>query len=92
MPAFAQCKEIKESGTAWLQERGMSCDHRIKAHFGPVTAGPIGTRSEKRFDVFGETVNTAALLNARGVAITPQVFRKLTPEITQAFQEAYAAD
>lgn len=47
------------------------------SRLGPVCCGPIGTRSRKGFDIFGETVNTAATLRFHGFAMTPQVFRKL---------------
>ena len=58
----------------------------IKAPFGPVICGKIGSRTEKRFDVFGQTVHTAALLNSNGLAITPEVFRKLQRETRKAFK------
>ena len=40
----------------------------------------MGTRDERRSDLFGNTVNTAALTKSNGMAITPQVFRKLDKE------------
>ena len=80
-------KELQEAGNAWLHDSGMSCGHYFKAHFGPVMAGPVGTRADKRLDVFGETVNIAAMLKANGIAITPQVFRKLEPETRKLFKK-----
>jgi class 3 adenylate cyclase len=71
---------LKEEGDRWLGQRGLRCEHIVKAHFGPVTCGPIGTQSDKRFDVFGETVNIAATLRSNGIACTPQLFRTLAPE------------
>ncbi|OGV74858.1 MAG: hypothetical protein A3K19_00620 [Lentisphaerae bacterium RIFOXYB12_FULL_65_16] len=79
-------KDLKESGDHWLERRGSPCRHVIKAHFGPVICGKIGSRTEKRFDVFGQTVHTAALLNSNGLAITPEVFRKLQRETRKAFK------
>ena len=78
---------LKEEGDAWLRGQNSTCHHYIKAHFGPVTVGPVGTRSAKRFDVFGETVNTCAMLKANGVAITPQAFRSLAPETRKRFKK-----
>lgn len=75
------------TGNTWLHDNGMSCSHYFKVHFGPVMAGPIGTRTDKRLDVFGETVNIAATLKAGGIAITPQVFRKLAPETRKLFKK-----
>ena len=78
--AVCHLKELKERGDEWLQSHGSECRHVIKAHYGPVMCGPLGTKREKRFDVFGETVMTAAVLNSIGLAITPQLFRKLKPD------------
>ncbi len=80
-------KELQQAGNAWLHDNGMSCSQYFKAHFGPVMAGPIGTRGDKRLDVFGETVNIAATLKATGIALTPQVFRKLEPETRKLFKK-----
>ncbi len=80
-------KELQEDGDAWLRDNRMSCGHYFKAHFGPAMAGPIGTRNDKRLDVFGETVNIAAMLKAKGIALTPQVFRKLEPETRKLFKK-----
>ena len=78
---------IKENGDAWLTQRNIPCRHAISAHFGRVVCGPVGTRSEKRFDLFGETVNLAATLRSRGFAMTPQVFRKLQKEKRRLFKK-----
>lgn len=78
---------LKEEGDAWLSARGLQTQHIVKAHFGPVTCGPIGTREDKRFDVFGETVNIAATLRSHGMACTPQLFRKLAPETRKHFKK-----
>ena len=80
-------KSLKEQGDAWLANRGLGARHIVKMHFGPVTCGPIGTKFEKQFDVFGETVNTAATLSANHLAITPQVFRKLSAETRKHFKK-----
>lgn len=71
---------LKEEGDRWLEQRGLPCRHVIKAHAGPVCCGPIGPRGDKRLDVYGRTVNTAALTRSNGFAVTPQVFRKLAPD------------
>ena len=78
---------LLEEGDAWLQRHGLPCRNVIKAHFGAVTCGPIGTRHKKDFEVYGETVNTAALLRSEGLAITPQVFRKLHKDTRRLFKK-----
>ena len=80
-------KTLKDQGNKWMESRNMPSRHRIHAHFGQVVCGPIGSKSEKRFDVYGITVNTAALLKSNGLAITPQVFRKLKPDTRKLFKK-----
>jgi len=80
-------KKLQEQSDAWLQARNVPCRNIIKAHFGPVSCGPVGTRHNKQFDVFGLTVNTAATLPSYGLAITPQVFRQLDPDTRQLFKK-----
>jgi len=80
-------RELKTSGDRWLAERDSPCRNAIKAHFGPVTCGPIGTREEKHFDVIGDTVNIMVMLDTRSSAITPQVFRKLKPATRKHFKK-----
>jgi hypothetical protein len=47
----------------------------------------IGTRTEKRSDVFGQTVNTSALIKSNGPALSQQLFRKLKPETRRFFKK-----
>lgn len=78
---------LKEQGDAYLSQRGLHTHHVVKAHFGSVTCGHLGTKSDKRFDVFGEAVNIAATLSTNNLAITPQVFRKLSSETRKHFKK-----
>jgi class 3 adenylate cyclase len=80
-------RELKERGDQFFAMRSEICRHTIKAHFGPVCCGAVGTRDDKRFDVFGLAVNTAALLPSTGLALTPQVFRRLAPETRRYFKK-----
>jgi adenylate cyclase len=80
-------RALKEQGDQFFASRDKPCRHVIKVHFGPVCCGPIGTRDDKRFDLFGQAVNIAALLSSNGLALTPQVFRRLAPETRQYFKK-----
>jgi len=80
-------KKLKDDGDKWLAERKTPCRNVIQAHFGPVVCGPIGTREEKQLDVLGNTVNTAAMLNSSGFAISPQAFRRLKPKNRKHFKK-----
>jgi class 3 adenylate cyclase len=80
-------KQFKAETDKWFEEKGLACRLKVAAHFGPLLCGPIGTRQEQRFDVSGLTVMTAATLGSYSFAITPQVFRKLTPETRKLFKK-----
>lgn len=78
---------LKREGGAWWAKRGVTTQNIIKANTGPVYCAPVGTRQNKQFDVFGETVNTAAILPSHGVALTPALFRKLSPNTRREFKK-----
>jgi adenylate cyclase len=80
-------KALKDQGDVWLADRNIPSRNIVKVHFGPVVCGPMGTRTDKRFDVLGETVNIAALLKSNGLAMTPQVFRKLDAASRKLFKK-----
>ncbi|MHC4662563.1 MAG: adenylate/guanylate cyclase domain-containing protein [Planctomycetota bacterium] len=78
---------LKTEGDSWMFGRAIPCRHRIKAHFGKAVCGPIGTENDKRFDIYGQAVNTAATLESRGIAITPQAFRRLDDGTRKLFRK-----
>lgn len=78
---------LKTEGDAWWTARSVNTTNLIKAHCGPVYCGLAGTRTDKRFDIFGDTVNTTATLPAHGLAISPELFRKLAPATRQHFKK-----
>jgi class 3 adenylate cyclase len=86
LSAFKHCAQ-DQSEEQLFAARSDTCRHVVKAHFGRVCCGPIGTRDDKRFDVFGHAVNIAALLTSDGLALTPQVFRRLTPQTRRHFKK-----
>jgi class 3 adenylate cyclase len=74
---------LRDEADRWLQERRIHCRMTVKVHFGPVACGPVAGR----FDVYGETVNTAATLVSHGVSITPQAFRRLSSAGRRRFKK-----
>lgn len=78
---------LQEKGDQFFSRRGMSCRHHLRAHFGSVQRGEIGTRTDKRIDIIGSTVNTLFLIKAAEFAITPEAFRQLTPETRHLFKK-----
>jgi class 3 adenylate cyclase len=59
----------------------------VKAHFGQVIAGMIGTKNDKRYDILGNEVNIAATIKSNGYAISVDTFRKLNPETRKLFKK-----
>ena len=59
----------------------------IKAHFGQVICGMVGTKNDKKYDIFGNVVNIAATLPSNGFTISVEAFRKLKPETQKLFKK-----
>jgi len=86
----AALRRAQSDGDALLATRGFRAHAVIRGHVGPVTCGPLGPPGWQRFDVIGETVNTAAVASASGhyrFALTPQAFRRLSPTAREAFKK-----
>ena len=66
---------------------GLDTYLNINVHVGPVVAGSFGPPGEERFDVLGKTVNIAARLGRRGLTLSPQAFRCLSPEGRERFDK-----
>lgn len=78
--ALAMC----EAATRLSAELGEDVDIRLGAHTGPAVAGVIGTR-KVFYDVWGDTVNTAARNESHGEAGRIQVSRELRDALEPAF-------
>jgi adenylate cyclase len=79
--------KVKEDGDRWLKDHNLPCRNIVKVHYGTVAAGLLGTKSHKKPDILGQTVNTTALMDSRGFAISPQVFRKLSKDARKFFKK-----
>lgn len=71
---------LQQVGDRWLSENGVPGGAIIKLHLGPVALGLVGAPGREVLDTYGETVNTAALLESGGFALSSQVFRSLSME------------
>jgi adenylate cyclase len=78
---------LKDSVDALMAARGWGCRLAAKVHFGRVLAGPYGAAGDKRYDVIGRAVNTAALLESTGVTLSVEAFRKLGRELRTRFKK-----
>ena len=66
---------------------GLDTYLNVNVHVGPVLAGRFGPKGDERYDVIGKTVNVAARLGRRGVTLSAQAFRCLSPEGRQRFEK-----
>ena len=78
---------LKDSVDQAMARRGWECRLVVKAHFGTAIAGPFGSADAKHHDVVGKAVNTAAALDATGVTLTVNAFRKLSPALRRRFKK-----
>jgi adenylate cyclase len=79
--------DLKDSVDDLMARRGWECRLTIKAHFGPVVAGPYGAAGAKRYDVLGRAVNITAGLEGSGVTLSVEAFRQLSPELRASFKK-----
>lgn len=59
----------------------------VNIHVGPIVTGEFGAPGHERFDVVGKVVNVAARLGRRGITLSPQAFRALSPEGRERFKK-----
>ena len=76
---FALCAFAQEA-RALAKEHGLDTYLNINVHYGPVIVGAFGPPGSERYDVIGKAVNIAARLGRRGVTLSAQAFRCLSPE------------
>jgi len=69
------------------REYGINVYLNTNVHVGPVLTGSFGPPGLDRFDVIGKAVNTAARLGRRGLTLSPQAFRCLSPEGRERFDK-----
>jgi len=73
-----------------MEARGWECRLTARAHFGNVIAGPFGAAGDKRFDVIGRAVITAAKLTSTRVTLSEAAYRKMGPGLQRRFQRQNA--
>ena len=66
---------------------GLDTYLNVNVHVGPVITGEFGPPSCRRYDVIGKTVNIAARLGRRGLTLSPQAFRCLSPDARRRFEK-----
>ena len=78
---------LSQETRAAAHNLGLDTYLNVNVHVGPVLAGSFGPPGAERFDVIGKTVNVAARLGRRGITLSPQAFRCLSPEGRERFEK-----
>jgi class 3 adenylate cyclase len=84
---IAALMRVQKEGDAWVAAQGYKSNAVVQLNFGPVALGMVGARGQEILDVYGKTVNVAAVLPTRGFAMTPAAFRALKPETRKLFKK-----
>ena len=83
---FALCDFARAARRA-ARDAGLDTWLAVNVHVGPVVAGELGPPGAERYDVVGKTVNICARLGRRGITLSPQAFRCLSPEGRERFEK-----
>ena len=84
--------DIREIEDRAMAQKGWECRLHAKAHFGEVVTGQFGAPGEKRYDVFGRTVNRTAKLKTTGVTISDTLFVRLGADLQRRFRHEPATN
>ncbi len=79
--------DLAQSARAAGLERGFDVYLNVNVHVGPALVGSFGPPGQERLDVIGKTVNIAARLGRRGITLSQQAYRCLSPEGRERFQK-----
>lgn len=86
--AVLAVKELQAVGDPWLAAENYRGTVHTVMHAGPVAIGPIGGPGREQLDIIGKTVNIVGAMRAQGAfAITPALFRKLSPAVRTLFKK-----
>jgi len=78
--AVRALQTMKRDCDTWLAKRGYPGVMVVKVQLGPVACGPVGPPSDERFDVYGLTVNRAAVMRGRSFTLGASLVDRLRDE------------
>ncbi len=76
--AVRALRQMKRACDAWLSERDYPDVMSVKVLMGPVACGRVGAPNDERLDVYGTTVNRAAMMGGRTFAVGTRLVDRLT--------------
>jgi class 3 adenylate cyclase len=81
--AVSSLQAMKRDCDAWLSTRGYPGVMAVKVQLGPVACGRVGPPGDERFDVYGVTVNHAAMMRERSFTLGTSLVDRLRAESRQ---------
>ncbi len=87
--AVLSLKAMKRDCDAWLAERGYPDVMAVKVQLGPVACGQVGPPGDERIDVYGLTVNRAAMMRGRSFTLGASLVDRLRTETRQGLTRSY---
>ncbi len=78
---------VQSEGDALMARQGFKSRALVKMDFGAVALGKVGAPDAEILDVYGKTVNTAAVLDSKGFAMTASAFRALSADTRTLFKK-----
>ncbi len=87
--AVLSLQAMKRDCDAWLSKRGYPDVMVVKVQLGPVACGQVGPPGDERFDVYGLTVNRAAMMRGRGFTLGASLVDRLRDETRQGLTRSY---
>jgi class 3 adenylate cyclase len=85
--AIFALRDLARAARRAARDAGLDTYLAVNVHVGPVVAGDFGPPGAERYDVVGKTVNVCARLGRRGITLSPQAFRCLSPEGRERFEK-----
>jgi class 3 adenylate cyclase len=65
--------QLQREGEEHFAKSGCEAKLNIKAHIGSAICARVGTKTDKRFDVFGDAVNFTARLPGDGLVLSDKL-------------------
>ena len=80
-------RDVQRVGDRWLATKSYKARTKVKVNAGPVAFGMVGAPGSQVFDVYGKTVNVAAVLESHTFAMTAAAFRSLSAGTRKLFKK-----
>ena len=87
--AVLSLQAMKRDCDAWLAKRGYPDVMVVKVQLGPVACGQVGPPGDERLDVYGLTVNHAAMMRGRSFTLGASLVNRLRVQSRQGLSRSH---